>query len=141
MNKEPARSYYTRKSIIHHGLEVISRMPMTETEWRTKTKNISIERFFMYVINPLKKDGFVVNRDGRWRITNDGESRLLWLGPYVDSPHPGKPTQKTPIQFEPYDGSELKKKFDREGAGDFLNFPSRVNNRLYFKDGRVEVMA
>ena len=140
MNKEPARSFYTRGSTIHFGLETISRKPMTEQEWRTQTKSISMERFHMYVISPLTKDGFVVNRDGFWRITNEGENRLSELG--------ATRTRRVPTTTEPhytmlttYDGNELKLKPAREHAEDFLNYPSRINNRLFYRNGNVEVMA
>jgi hypothetical protein len=136
MNKEPMRSFYTRGSMIHRGLEKISRSPMIEQEWRSQTKNISIDRFNMYVISPLKKDGFVVNHDGFWRITSNGEARLSELG--------ATKIRKTPQSSQPhytmnttYDGAELKSKPARKNAEDFLNYPSRMNNRLYYRNGTV----
>jgi hypothetical protein len=140
MNKEPARSFYTRGSMIHKGLEKISRTPLADAEWRTQTKKISLDRFYMYVINPLKKDGFVVNRDGFWRITKEGENRLSELGAIIVSTPERKPKLE-PHAFFLYDGAELKAKPSRENAEDFLKYPSRMNNRLYYRDGRVEVMA
>lgn len=140
MNKEPARSFYTRGSMIHCGLENISRKPMTEQEWRTQTKSISMERFHMYVISPLKKDGFVVNRDGFWRVTNEGENRLSELGATRTRKTP-KPTMPHHTMNTTYDGAELKTKPAREHAEDFLGYPSRINNRLFYRNGNVEVMA
>jgi len=140
MNKEPARSLYTRGSIIHQGLENISRKPMTEQEWRTRTKSISLERFNMYVISPLTKDGFVVNRDGFWRITNEGEARLTDLGAVKVRRAATAPTQHHTMGTT-YDGSELKIKPARENAEDFLRYPSRINNRLFYRDGTVGVVA
>jgi hypothetical protein len=140
MNKEPTRSFYTRGSTIHHGLENISRKPMTEQEWRTQTKSISMVRFHMYVISPLKKDWFVVNHDGFWRITSNGEARLSELG--------ATRTRRVSTKTEPhytmlttYDGNEIKLKPAREHAEDFLNYPSRINNCLFYRNGSVEVMA
>ena len=136
MNKEPARSWYTRGSMIHRGLEKISRSPMTEQEWRTQTKNISIDRFNMYVISPLKKDGFVVNHDGFWRITSNGEARLSELGATKIRKIP-QPSQPHYTLGTTYNGDELKLKPARENAEDFLNYPSRVKNRLHYRDGTV----
>jgi hypothetical protein len=140
MNKEPMRSFYTRGSVIHHGLEKISRSPMTEQEWRTQTKNISMERFHMYVISPLKKDGFIVNHDGFWRITSSGEARMSELGATKIRKIP-QPTQPHHTMNTTYSGAELKLKPARKNAEDFLNCPSRVNSRLHYRNGIVEVMA
>lgn len=140
MNKEPARSFYTRGSMIHSGLEKISRTPLADAEWRKQTKNISLERFYMYVINPLKKDGFVVNRNGFWCITKEGENRLSELGAII-APAPKKTTKIEPHAIYPYDGAELRVKPARKNAENFLKYPSRVNSRLYYRDGTVEVMA
>lgn len=140
MNKEPARSFYTRGSMIHHGLENISRSPMTDQEWRTQTKNISMERFYMYVISPLKKDGFVVSKDGFWIITNNGEAKLNELGA-TRQRKPASTSTHHHTMNTTYDGAELKVKPARENAEDFLKYPSRVNSRLHYRNGTVEVMA
>ena len=136
MNKEPVRSFYTRGSMIHHGLENISRAPLSEQEWRTQTKNISIDRFHMYVISPLKKDGFVVNHDGFWRITSNGEARLNDLGATKIRKIP-QPSQPHHTMNTTYNGAELKLKPARANAEDFMNCPSRVNNRLHYRNGTV----
>lgn len=140
MNKEPMRSLYTRGSMIHQGLEKISRYPLTEQEWRTQTKNISTDRFNMYVISPLKKDGFVVNRDGFWKITTDGEAKLNELGA-IRERKPTSAPQPHYTQGTTYDGAELKVKPARNHAEDFLALPSRVNNRLHYRNGTVGVAA
>ena len=140
MNKEPTRSFYTRGSMIHHGLENISRQPMTEQEWRTQTKNISIDRFNMYIISPLKKDGFVVNRDGFWRITDKGEAKMDELGATKQRKPASAPTPYHTMNTT-YDGAELKVKPARRNAEDFLNYPSRVNNHLHYRNGTVGAVA
>ena len=140
MNKEPIRSFYTRGSMIHHGLENISRSPMTEQEWRTQTKNISIDRFHMYVISPLKKDGYVVSKDGFWQITNNGEAKLNELGATRER-NPVKPSVPLHTMGTTYDGAELRVKPARQHAEDFLNYPSRVNSHLHYRDGTVGAIA
>ena len=138
MNAEPVRSFYTRGSMIHRGLERIARCPLTEQEWRTQTENISIQRYFQYVIDPLKKDGFVQNRDGFWFITKSGEDRLSELGATkkLRVRHHKEDLLKTT-----YDGAEFRHMVTRPNAEDFLNYPSRRFNQLHYRDGRVEVMA
>ena len=140
MNKEPMRSLYTRGSMIHQGLEKISRYPLTEQEWRTQTKNISIDRFNMYVIGPLKKDGYVVMRDGFWKITSEGEAKLSDLGAIRERVPASAPQPHYTIGTT-YNGNELKLKPARENAEDFLNYPSRVNNHLHYRDGTVGAIA
>jgi hypothetical protein len=138
MKAEPSRSFYTRGSMIHRGLERIARCSMTEQEWRTQTENISIQRFFQYVIDPLKKDGFVKNLDGFWFITKSGEDRLSELGAVkkLRVIHHKQDLIKTT-----YDGAELRHMVTRPNAQDFLKYPSRRFNQLHYRDGRVEVMA
>ena len=41
---------------------------------------------------------------------------------------------------QPYDGAELRAHV-RPGALDALALPSRMGNRLHYRDGRVEVLA
>ena len=118
MNKEPTRSLYTRGSMIHQGLEKISRYPLTEQEWRTQTKNISSDRFHMYVIGPLKKDGYVVMRDGFWCITTSGEAKLSDLGA-IRERVPTSAPQPHYTMATTYNGDELKLKPAREHANDF----------------------
>ena len=138
MNAEPVRSFYTRGSMIHRGLERISRCPMTEQEWRTQTENISIQRYFQYVIDPLKKDGFVQNRKGFWFITKSGEDRLSELGAVKKL---RVRNHKEDLITTTYDGTELRHMVTRPNAEDFLLHPSRRCNQLHYRDGRVEVMA
>lgn len=38
---------------------------------------------------------------------------------------------------EPYDGAELRPIVGRPGATDALALPSRIGNRLHYRDGRV----
>jgi hypothetical protein len=138
MKEEISRSFYTRGSMIHRGLERIARCSMTEQEWRTQTENISMQRFFQYVIDPLKKDGFVKNLDGFWFITKTGEERLFDLGPTKKI---RVRNHKEDLVKTTYDGAELRNMVTRPGAQDFLNYPSRRFNQLHYRDGRVEVMA
>jgi len=138
MKEEPIRSFYTRGSMIHRGLERIARCPMTEQEWRTQTENISIQRFFQYVIDPLKRDKFVQSRDGFWHVTPAGEERLRDLGATKKI---RVRNHKEDLVKTTYGGEELRDMVTRPGAQDFLSYPSRVFNRLHYRDGRVEVMA
>jgi hypothetical protein len=126
--------------MIHHGLENISRMPMIEQEWRTLTKNISIDRFYMYVIGPLKKDGYVITKDNFWQITNNGEAKLNELGATKER-SPAKPSVPLHTMGTTYDGAELRVKPARQHAEDFMNCPSRVNNHLHYRDGTVGAVA
>lgn len=43
----------------------------------------------------------------------------------------------TPMQTKNYDGAELKPYQGRPGANDALALPSRIANRLHYRDGKV----
>lgn len=57
---------------------------------------------------------------------------------------PARPQQNMRISNassrDVYDGAELRPFEGRPGAADALTIPSRVNNRLHYRDGRVTDM-
>lgn len=49
-----------------------------------------------------------------------------------------KPTSNPIMERDRWDGKELQPFAGRPGANDALALPSRIANRLHYRDGRVE---
>lgn len=132
-------SKYSRGSYIHRALEKLSREPMSADRLRRDISSVSIARFHESIIQPLVNDGFIEGKGGIYYITKKGEVKLDELGPVKD---------KLPPQFASarrinilgngtYDGKELRPQQNRIEGNDHLALPSRVDNLLYYRDGRV----
>lgn len=92
----------------------------------------------------MKRWGLVLNDTStdHWSVTHKGIKVLTELG------HPTRsvalpvrtPKAKRSEVYErpPYDGKELGPTVTRDGAYDAFKLPSRMNNQLYYRDGRVE---
>jgi hypothetical protein len=131
------KSTYTRGSLIHKALEKISRKPMSHLEWRQEVTDKPMADFQIRAIDPLIADGYVTTRDKIYLITRNGEDYLGYLG-RVKMQLPKSEVHHT--MGTNYDGAELKKRPDRPNSEDFLKYPSRVNNRVYYRNGRVEAV-
>lgn len=132
------KSKYTRGSLVHQTMEAIERQPRSPNKLRTLLDNISIGRFNQYVTEPLLKNEFALLNDDVLYLTALGREKLSELGmckTKLPSLH------RAEILHTTYDGKELKMAAVRPNADDHMSFPSRVNNSLRFRDGRVEVMA
>lgn len=86
----------------------------------------------------LEANGYVVAVDGSWSITIKGVQKCESLGTKrlenVAGPRrllEGR-TLPTSIWERP--------PAQRPGSMDFLNWPSRRGNRLYYRDGRIEIL-
>lgn len=132
-------SKYSRGSYIHRSLERLSREPMSSDNLRREISSVSSVRFQESIVDPLINDGFVESKDHILHITIKGQSKLDELGPVKD---------KLPPQFAEarridimknglYDGKELKPQQNRLDGNDHFIWPSRVDNTLYYRDGRV----
>ena len=128
------KSTYTRGSLIHQALEKISRQHMSALEWRQLTTKKPMVDFQTKAIDPLIADGYVTTRNKMYVITRDGEEYLETLG-RVKMQLPN--TQVHHTMNTTYDGAELKKRPDRPNAERFLDYPSRVSGRLFYRNGTV----
>jgi hypothetical protein len=110
---------------------------MSALEWRQITTKKPMAEFQVRAIEPLIVDGYVTTRNKMYVITRDGEEYLQTLGRvklHLPSSHDHQ------IMHTTYNGAELKQRPVRANAEQFLSYPSRVNNRLYYRDGRVEAV-
>ena len=136
MNEVIERSYYTRGSLPHKALDVISRKPMSTLEWRLEVTTKPMSFFQIHAIDVLLKDEYVTTRDKIFAITRKGEEYLDVLGRIKKQ----LPSSSKKLEHVGYDGAELKKPPAREEGLQFLLYPSRMNNKLRYRDGREETL-
>ena len=128
-------SKFTKNSKIHHALDCLYRLPMGPTELKRAINfTESTSRFDATIVNPLINERFAVRKDLKYFITPLGQDKLMDLGQIKKKlPSAGKV-----VGTGSYDGAELRKSVERPGADDHLKYPSRQNDRLHYRDGRVE---
>lgn len=92
----------------------------------------SVSRFDGEYMERLQSNGYVFSDLGVWHITVKGKQKCEALGP-LEPPSRALPRTKefTALVFE-------RPPVLRPGSMDFLQWPSRSGNRLYYRDGRVE---
>lgn len=128
-------SKFTKNSKIHQALDCLYRLPMDPTELKRAINfTDSFSKFDAMVINPLINERFAVRKDLKYFITPSGLEKLMNLGQIKQR----IPNSTKVIGSGTYDGAELRKSVERPGADDHLKYPSRQNNRLHYRDGRVE---
>lgn len=132
------KSTYTRNSLIHQALEMLDRLPRTAEQLRTSIANISITRFNEAVTEPLLRDGMARNENGLVYLTPLGREKLSALG-MTKTKLPA--SHKAQLMHVPYDGAELKRHPYRIGSDQHKSYPSRVGNKLHYRDGRIEELS
>jgi len=132
------KTKYTRGSLIHQAMESLERLPRPPEQLRTKLNNISMTRFNQYVTEPLVSDGMALIKENMMYLTAKGREKLSHLGMHkIQLP----PPQRTALPTTTYEGKELMGAAVRVGADDHMDCPSRVNNKLHYRDGRVEELV
>ena len=130
-------SRYIKNSKLHQALDVLSRMPIGEAELKQKINfSASVPRFNESVIIPLTNDKFVTRVHLMYKITPWGEEALMELG-RIKSMLPAT------TKFVPtgnYEGGELTAPCVRPSGDEHFKHPSRRDNKLFYRDGRVEAI-
>lgn len=98
----------------------------------------SIARFEGEYLHRLVGSGYVRKVFRGWALTERGKTKLDELGPVAGLKPKSKSFKKTPMLHSVYDPTTERRSPVRDGSEDFLNCPSRMGNRLYYRDGRVE---
>lgn len=130
-------SKYTKNSKIHQALDRLYREPMAPGELRRAIEfKESMSKFDASIIVPLTNDRCILRKEQKYFITPRGQEKLMELGRIKKYLTP----VTRHIGSGPYDGAELRKSVERPGADDHFKYPSRRNNWLYYRDGRVEVV-
>lgn len=101
----------------------------------------SVARFDGEYMARLISNGYVARDADRWFLTKPGRDKLEQLGPARGIRLRGSMATHRLASFgsaEIYDPSTYPTTPRRPGAEDFLEFPSRMGNTLYYRDGRIE---
>lgn len=98
----------------------------------------SVSRFDGEYMMRMVSSGYVRQVDAGWVLTRRGQQKLEELGPATGmrdkNHHPSSPMHQ-PI----YEPSKHNAPMPvRPGSLDFLNYPSRMGNRLIYRDGTVK---
>jgi predicted transcriptional regulator len=104
----------------------------------------SVSRFDGEYMARLVSNGFVRRHEGdRWALTKRGHEKLQELGPCRGlRPRRAPPPQLQAVIDRPtYNPSDEKPLPMRPGSEDFLKYPSRMGNTLYYRDGRIELIG
>ena len=97
----------------------------------------SVARFDGEYMMRLVSSGYVRRTTSGWAITRRGLAKLGELGPAAGMRD--KQQRNTAIMERPdYDPSKEPQKPMRPGSEDFLAYPSRIGNRLYYRDGSIK---
>lgn len=104
----------------------------------------SVSRFDGEYMARLVSNGFVRRHEGdKWALTKRGHEKLEELGPAKGlRPRRAPSAALQAVVDRPiYDPSAEIPMPIRPGAEDFLKYPSRMGNRLYYRDGRIETIG
>lgn len=124
----------------HRILYALSVGPRTSKELKVVAGAIySIAKFDAEYMARLADWGYIQRHGGGWILKPMGERKLDELGPasgmrlHVDKRMRvlDRPTYTPPQDLANY---------RRPGAEDFLRCPSRIGNKLYYRDGTVKTM-
>lgn len=97
----------------------------------------SVSRFDGEYMMRLVSSGYVRRADAGWLLTRRGSQKLEELGPATGMRD--KNTRNTNLMNQPiYDPNKEHLTPLRPGALDFLKYPSRMGNRLHYRDGTVK---
>jgi len=100
----------------------------------------SVARFDGEYMARLEHSSYVRRKGDLWYLTEAGHEKLESLGPVR---RPGKTSvaaSRTTVGVGILDPKMYQQSWTRPGSEDFLKFPSRMGNKLYYRDGRVETI-
>lgn len=101
----------------------------------------SVARFDGEYMARLISNGFVVRDSDYWHLTKSGREKLEYLGPARGLRLRGSMATQRVSSFgsaETYDPSTYPSMPKRPGAEDFLECPSRMGDKLHYRDGRIK---
>jgi chemotaxis receptor (MCP) glutamine deamidase CheD len=128
---------YIKNSKLHQALDALSRQPLNESELKRKINfTASVIRFNQNIVVPLVNDKFVTRVHMLYKITPLGEEVLQEMGRIKVM----LPATTKFVSEGDYDGKELSMACVRPSGDDHFHCPSRRNDMLYFRDGRVEAI-
>lgn len=97
----------------------------------------SISRFDGEYMSRLVNAGYVRKVFKGWALTKAGEEKLAELGP-VPGLNPMSHSYRDSVMTAPNYSPTDYQSPARPGSEDFLELPSRMGNKLYYRDGTVK---
>lgn len=124
----------------HRILQALSTGPCESKELKNIVGAVnSIARFDGEYMERLIRSGYVKRRADKWLITAAGQEKLDELGPARGVRRRNQPTNHARLMDrETYQPSKELKPPMRPGSEDFLQYPTRMGNKLYYRDGTVK---
>ena len=147
--EEMKANNYRENSFEHRVLYLLANSdePLMPKSIRDRINLVALSQTKVHnLLLDMKRLGLLIhNSDSdQWAISNKGLTVLIEVGhPSVEVATPKRtPKEKRAEVYErpPYDGAELGPTVTRAGAYDAFALPSRMNNKLHYKDGRVETI-
>lgn len=117
----------------HRILMALRERPRTSKDLKRLVGAInSISRFDGEYMDRLEANGYVFMDDGHWCLTVKGHQKCAALG------DPEKPVRAEPRTTNFETTVIARPPLARLGSMDFMQWPSRRGNYLYYRDGRIE---
>lgn len=124
----------------HRILYALSAEPKTSKELKVIAGAIySIAKFDGEYMMRLYDYGYVRKNISQWCLTSKGRAKLDELGP-VPGMSLHKYQHQSVVERPIYNPSHYKAPPMRPGSEDFLAWPSRIGNRLFYRDGTVRTI-
>jgi len=124
----------------HRVLCALSKKPLKSKDLKNIVGAINgVARFEGEYMLRLMLNGFVEKADDEhWRLTYLGRVKVRELGPAGDAP--SKPSREgMGWKDRPdYDPKSDLYTYVRRGSDDAMKLPSRIGNRLFYRDGTVK---
>ena len=135
------KSKYMRNSRIHRTLEKLRLSPKTYSE----IKNIIVgtttkTRFDDEIMSPLLNDKFIILKGEFYHLTTAGEEKYVEMGTVHTPLKIGAPSNSINKVSGLYVMADSYKDAMRPGANDHFNHPSRIANKLTYRNGSVVTM-
>lgn len=127
----------------HRILQALSHGPCDSKELKNIVGAVnSIARFDGEYMARLVRSGYAKRIGDKWLITEDGAAKLEELGPAKGIHRRSEVTRQTRLmERETYQPSKELRPPMRPGSEDFLKYPTRIGNRLYYRDGTIKEIA
>lgn len=124
----------------HRILYALSAGPKSSKELKVVAGAIySIAKFDAEYMMRLFDYGYVLRNVTQWALTSKGRAKLDELG-IVPGMSLVKVKHQTVYERPEYKPSNYKRPPVRPGSEDFLTWPSRIGNRLFYRDGTVRTI-
>ena len=118
---EMKQQHYAILKRLQHGASSLKRF--TDKDGEVGNQGFHYLRY----LNDLQNFGYALEIAETWHITGFGVAKLAEQTPRVSKDRVAAGTTK-----ELYDGADLKQSGIREGAFDFLKYPSKFGDNLVF---------